>query len=272
MERAKLNLHRVTMRFTTRRGDKILAVEEVSFAVREREVAVLVGTSGCGKSTLLRMVAGLVRPTEGEITLNGRTVTGPGADRGMVFQAYTPFHWLTVQQNVEFGLRIKGVPPAERMEVARHFIRLVGLSGFERVYPKELSGGMQQRVAIARALANDPEILLMDEPFGALDAQTRVIMQELLLKIWEESHKTILFVTHDIDEAIFLGDRVYVMTARPGRIKKVLEVPLPRPRTLEVLTSEPFTALKREVLDLIREETLKAIAEGRPADGRPAPR
>jgi ABC-type nitrate/sulfonate/bicarbonate transport system ATPase subunit len=156
--------------------------------------------------------------------------------------------------------------------VARHFIRLVGLSGFERVYPKELSGGMQQRVAIARALANDPEILLMDEPFGALDAQTRVIMQELLLKIWEESHKTILFVTHDIDEAIFLGDRVYVMTARPGRIKKVLDVPLTRPRSLEVLTSEPFMALKREVLDLIREETLKAIADGRPADGRPGDR
>ena len=268
MERAKLSLDRVSMRFTTRRGDKILAVDEVSFAVREREVAVLVGTSGCGKSTLLRMVAGLVRPTGGQITLNGRTVTGPGADRGMVFQAYTPFYWLTVQQNVEFGLRIKGAPPAERTEVARHFIGLVGLSGFERVYPKELSGGMQQRVAIARALANDPEILLMDEPFGALDAQTRVIMQELLLKVWEESHKTILFVTHDIDEAIFLGDRVYVMTARPGRIKKVLDISLPRPRTLEVLTSEPFMALKREVLDLIREETLKAIAEGRPADGR----
>jgi ABC-type nitrate/sulfonate/bicarbonate transport system ATPase subunit len=272
MERAKLSLNRVSMRFTTRRGDKILAVDEVSFAVREREVAVLVGTSGCGKSTLLRMVAGLVRPTEGQITLNGRTVTGPGADRGMVFQAYTPFHWLTVQRNVEFGLRIKGAPPAERTEVARHFIRLVGLSGFERVYPKELSGGMQQRVAIARALANDPEILLMDEPFGALDAQTRVIMQELLLKIWEESHKTILFVTHDIDEAIFLGDRVYVMTARPGRIKKVLDVPLTRPRSLEVLTCEPFMALKREVLDLIREETLRAIADSRPADGRPGDR
>jgi len=272
MDSAKLNLHRVTMRFTTRRGQQILALEEVSFAVRDREVAVLVGTSGCGKSTLLRMVAGLLRPTAGEITLDGRAVTGPGADRGMVFQSYTPFHWLTVRQNVEFGLRIKRVPPQERAAVARHFIGLVGLTGFERVYPKELSGGMQQRVAIARALANDPEILLMDEPFGALDAQTRVIMQELLLGVWEESHKTILFVTHDIDEAIFLGDRVYVMTARPGRIKKVLEVPLPRPRTLEVLTSEPFTALKREVLDLIREETLKAIAEGRPADGRPAPR
>ncbi|HEV8663989.1 MAG TPA: ABC transporter ATP-binding protein [Candidatus Methylomirabilis sp.] len=272
MDRAKLNLHRVTMRFTTRRGQQIVAVEEVTFAVRNREVAVLVGTSGCGKSTLLRMVAGLLRPTAGEITLDGRTVAGPGADRGMVFQAYTPFHWLTVQKNVEFGLRIKRVPPAERAAVARHFIGLVGLTGFERVYPKELSGGMQQRVAIARALANDPEILLMDEPFGALDAQTRVIMQELLLKVWEESHKTILFVTHDIDEAIFLGDRVYVMTARPGRIKKVLEVPLPRPRSLEVLTSESFMALKREVLGLIREETLKAIADGQPAESRPATR
>jgi ABC-type nitrate/sulfonate/bicarbonate transport system ATPase subunit len=249
------------MRFRSRSRRDILAVADVSLEVQEREVAVLVGTSGCGKSTLLRLAAGLLRPTAGEIRLDGRLVEDPGADRGMVFQSYTLFPWLTVQQNVEFGPRIKGIPGGERAEIARRYLELVGLRGFERVYPKELSGGMMQRVAIARALANDPEVLLMDEPFGALDAQTRTLMQELLLAVWEASHKTILFVTHDIDEAIFLGDRLFVMTARPGRIKAELAVRLPRPRSLEVLTSEPFMALKREALGLIREETLRALAE-----------
>jgi NitT/TauT family transport system ATP-binding protein len=258
---ASLTLSHVSMRFRSRRGYEIRAVDDVSFMVKDREIAVLVGTSGCGKSTLLRLAAGLLAPTSGELRLNGRVVSSPGADRGMVFQSYTLFPWLTVRRNVEFGLTIKRLPPDERARVSEHYIRLVGLSGFETVYPKELSGGMMQRVAIARALANDPEILLMDEPFGALDAQTRTVMQEILLRVWEESHKTILFVTHDIEEATFLGDRLLVMSAHPGRIKEEIVVPLPRPRTLEVITTPAFMETKRRVLGLIREESLKAINE-----------
>jgi ABC-type nitrate/sulfonate/bicarbonate transport system ATPase subunit len=258
---ATLTLSHVSMRFRSRRGYEILALDDVSFTVPDREIAVLVGTSGCGKSTILRLAAGLLTPSSGELHLDGRVVSGPGADRGMVFQSYTLFPWLTVRRNVEFGLTIKGVPAEERARISQHYIKLVGLSGFETVYPKELSGGMMQRVAIARALANDPEILLMDEPFGALDAQTRTIMQELLLRVWEESHKTILFVTHDIEEATFLGDRLFVMSARPGRIKEEIAVPIPRSRSLEVITTPAFMQTKRRVLGLIREESLKAINE-----------
>jgi NitT/TauT family transport system ATP-binding protein len=177
----------------------------------------------------------------------------------MVFQSYTLFHWLTVQRNVEFGLQLKRMPAGERATIARRYLGLVGLSGFERSYPKELSGGMMQRVALARALANDPAVLLMDEPFGALDAQTRLLMQELLLGLWQQQPKTILFVTHDIEEAIFLSDRIYVMSARPGRIKAEIAVPLARPRTLEATSDPAFVALKREIFDLIREESVKAI-------------
>jgi NitT/TauT family transport system ATP-binding protein len=260
---ASLTLRNVSMRFRSGRGHEICAVDDVSFAVQDREIVVLVGTSGCGKSTLLRLAAGLLVPTSGELWLDGRVVSGPGADRGMVFQSYTLFHWLTVRRNVEFGLTIKRLPLDEQTRISDHYIKLVGLGGFEKVYPKELSGGMMQRVAIARALANDPEILLMDEPFGALDAQTRTIMQELLLRVWEESHKTILFVTHDIEEATFLGDRLLVMSAHPGRIKEEIVVPLPRPRTLEVTTTPAFMETKRRVLDLIREESLKSINERR---------
>ncbi|RMF88654.1 MAG: ABC transporter ATP-binding protein [Nitrospinota bacterium] len=246
------------MAYTTRSGS-ILAIDNLSCQVYDREIVTIVGTSGCGKSTLLRMIAGLIKPTAGEMLLDNRQITGPGPDRGMVFQSYTLFPWLTVRKNVEFGLKIKGIPEKERREIASHFLNIVGLKGFENVYPKSLSGGMKQRVAIARALANDPDILLMDEPFGALDAQTRSLMQELLLKVWAESHKTILFVTHDVDEAIFLGDRVYVMSARPGRIREEIEVPLERPRTYEMLTTETFMRVKRAVLQIIHEESVKAI-------------
>jgi NitT/TauT family transport system ATP-binding protein len=257
---ARLTLDRLTMRFRTRRGEVITALAGVSFEVKDREFAVLVGTSGCGKSTVLRLVAGLVPPTEGRVLLDGREVSGPGADRGMVFQSYTLFPWLTVQRNVEFGPRLRGVPADERTRLARHYLGQVGLRGFEGVYPKELSGGMMQRAAIARALANDPSVLLMDEPFGALDAQTRLFMGELLLSVWERAEKTVLFVTHDIEEAIFLGDRVLVMTARPGRIREEIHVPLPRPRTVDMLSSETFVALKRRVMALIREEALRGSA------------
>jgi len=246
--------------FTRRRGGSVTAVDNLDLTVRDKEFVCIVGPSGCGKSTLLRVVAGLTRPSSGEVTLDGTRVTDPGADRGMVFQSYTLFPWLTVQGNVEFGPRLSDLPPAECASIAQRYIELVGLTGFEHAYPKELSGGMQQRAAIARALANDPEILLMDEPFGALDAQTRSLMQELLLKIWEQTHKTVLFVTHDIEEAVLLADRVYVMTARPGRIKREMKISLPRPRTVGVLDSEEFLRLRREVHQSIREESLKVLA------------
>jgi NitT/TauT family transport system ATP-binding protein len=259
MQPTKLKIADVTMKFRTRHGAEVVAVDDLSLEVADREFVSIVGPSGCGKSTLLRVVAGLIEPSSGEVVLNGRRIDGPGADRGMVFQSYTLFPWLTVQGNVEFGSRLKALAAAERARVAREYIEMVGLAGFEHHYPKELSGGMMQRVAIARALANDPDVLLMDEPFGALDAQTRIIMQELLVGLWQRTPKTIIFITHDIDEAIFLSQRVYIMTARPGRIKQTLDVDLPYPRSLDVVTSAAFTAMKRAVLDSIKEEGLKAL-------------
>jgi NitT/TauT family transport system ATP-binding protein len=256
---AKLELDSVTLRFFPKSGAPVLALDDVSLEVADQEFAVIVGPSGCGKSSLLRLVAGLVEPTSGEITLDGTPVTRPGKDRGMVFQSYTLFPWLTVRDNVEFGLRIGGIPAEKRKHISDHFISEVGLEGFENSYPKQLSGGMMQRVALARALANDPEILLMDEPFGALDSQTRSLMQELLLQIWEHSHKTVLFITHDIDEAILLGDRVHVMTARPGRIKERVEIDLARPRQVDVLTSPEFIAIKRRIMALIHDEAVRAM-------------
>jgi ABC-type nitrate/sulfonate/bicarbonate transport system ATPase subunit len=261
---SKLEIDGVAVRFKGRRGQTVTALEDISLAIPERELSVIVGPSGCGKSTLLRLIAGLAEATEGVISLDGRPIAGPSAERGMVFQSYTLFPWLTVQRNVEFGLELKRTPAAERHRIADRLIRQVGLDGFEHAYPEQLSGGMRQRTALARALANDPEILLMDEPFGALDSQTRALMQEMLLGIWEQSHKTVLFVTHDIDEALFLGDVVYVMTARPGRIKQEIVVDIPRPRGPEVLTAPRFVALKRQVLALIREEAMAALAEAAP--------
>lgn len=256
---AKLEIANVALRFLPKGGKPVTALDNISLDVAEQEFAVIVGPSGCGKSSLLRLVAGLIEPTSGIITLDGKAVTRPGKDRGMVFQSYTLFPWLTVRQNVEFGPKIAGIPAAERAQISDRFISEVGLEGFEKAYPKQLSGGMMQRVALARALANDPEILLMDEPFGALDSQTRSLMQELLLKIWERQHKTVLFITHDIDEAILLGDRVHVMTARPGRIKEMVEIDIPRPRTVDVLTAPEFIALKRRIMKLIHEEAVRAM-------------
>ncbi|MCX7781709.1 MAG: ABC transporter ATP-binding protein [Negativicutes bacterium] len=254
---AKLIVENVSKVF----GDKnttVTALENTGFAVAANEFITILGPSGCGKSTILKVIAGLEEPSSGRVLLDGREIKGPGKDRGMVFQSYTLFPWLTVQQNIEFGLDVAGRPKAERQDIAGHYLEKIGLKGFEKAYPNQLSGGMKQRVAIARALANDPQVLLMDEPFGALDAQTRAVMQELLVNVWEETHKTILFVTHDIDEAIFLGDTIYVMTARPGRIKARIAVPLSRPRSYEVKLSAVFTDLKKEVMQLIREESWKA--------------
>jgi len=236
----------------------VRALEPTTLAVAENDFITILGPSGCGKSTLLRIVAGLDRPSSGRVLLNGREVRGPGADRGMVFQSYTLFPWLTVAENVAFGLREKGIGAAERGRIVESYLDKVGLSGFARHYPKQLSGGMQQRTAIARALANDPAILLLDEPFGALDNQTRALMQELLLGIWESERKTVLFVTHDIEEAIFLASRVVVMTARPGRIKADLAVDLPHPRHYTMKTSAEFSHLKARLTEEIRVEAVRA--------------
>ena len=235
-----------------------MALRPITLAVEDNDFITILGPSGCGKSTLLRIVAGLETPTTGRVVLDGTPVTAPGAERGMVFQSYTLFPWLTVRENICFGLREKAMAPAQQDEIAAHYIARVGLAGFENHYPKMLSGGMQQRTAIARALANDPKILLLDEPFGALDNQTRALMQELLLGIWEAETKTVLFVTHDIEEAIFMAGRVVVMSARPGRIKTDLAIELAHPRHYTVKTSPEFSAYKARLTEEIRAESIRA--------------
>ncbi|ABX32793.1 MULTISPECIES: ABC transporter ATP-binding protein [Delftia] len=255
-----LSIQGVSRTFTSHKGTSTQALLPVDFEVRENDFVTILGPSGCGKSTMLRIAAGLDFPTTGQVLLDGRAVDGPGADRGMVFQSYTLFPWLTVAQNIRFGLREKGVSEALQKERSDYFIAKVGLRGFENHFPKQLSGGMQQRTAIARALANDPKILLMDEPFGALDNQTRVLMQELLLGIWEAERKTVMFVTHDIDEAIFMANRVAVFSARPGRIKADIPVNLPHPRHYTVKTSPEFMELKARLTEEIRAESLAAAA------------
>jgi len=248
-----LKIDSVSLRYPTPDGGVFTALENVSLEVKDQQFAVLVGPSGCGKSSLLYLTAGLAEPSGGQIFVNGKAVDGPGADRGMVFQAYTLFPWLTVRQNIEFGLKRRKVGAAERKDIVGHYLNEVGLTRFADNYSKQLSGGMKQRVAIARALANDPQILLMDEPFGALDSQTRLQMQQLLLKVWEHSKKTVLFVTHDIDEAILLGDQIFAMGARPGRIKKVLDVPIERPRHLDMVMDPGFISMKKEIFHLLHE-------------------
>ncbi|MDR0216579.1 MAG: ABC transporter ATP-binding protein [Comamonas sp.] len=255
-----LSIQGVSRTFTSHKGTQTQALLPVDFEVRENDFVTILGPSGCGKSTMLRIVAGLDFPTTGQVLLDGQAIDGPGADRGMVFQSYTLFPWLTVAQNIRFGLREKGVPEAVQKERSDYFIAKVGLRGFENHFPKQLSGGMQQRTAIARALANDPKILLMDEPFGALDNQTRVVMQELLLGIWEAERKTVMFVTHDIDEAIFMANRVAVFSARPGRIKADIPVNLHHPRHYTVKTSPEFMELKARLTEEIRAEALAAAA------------
>ena len=241
-------------------GAAVTALQPTSLSVGDNDFVTILGPSGCGKSTLLRMIAGLDRPTSGTITLDGRKITGPGPDRGMVFQSYTLFPWLTIAQNIAFGLTEKGMNPASAREIVAAYIDKVGLRGFENHYPKQLSGGMQQRTAIARALANDPAVLLLDEPFGALDNQTRALMQELLLGIWEREKKTVLFVTHDIEEAIFIASRCLVMSARPGRIKADIAIELPYPRHYTLKTSQEFSSLKARLTEEIRAEAVLAAA------------
>src|SRR5687767_4776969 len=262
MPAQKRDMHILSLRGVERRFDHTLALQATDLDVVENDFITILGPSGCGKSTLLRIVAGLDTPTAGEVLLDSRRVGGPGADRGMVFQSYTLFPWLTVLDNVCFGLRERGLPRAQQLEVAHGFIGKAGLVGFEHHYPKQLSGGMQQRTALARALANDPKILLLDEPFGALDNQTRALMQELLLGIWEADRKTVLFVTHDIDEAIFMANRVAVMSARPGLLKSILPIELPHPRHYTMKTSREFSDYKAALTEEIRVESIRAVEMG----------
>ncbi|CDX50658.1 taurine transporter subunit; ATP-binding component of ABC superfamily [Mesorhizobium plurifarium] len=242
----------VTLRYGDANG--VLALDDVSLKVAKNEFCVIVGPSGCGKSSLLYLAAGLNDATSGTIKVDGREVIEPGPDRGMVFQSYTLFPWLTVRANIEYGPKRKGLPAEQRKQIVDQYLNEVGLAPFADHYPAQLSGGMKQRVAIARALANDPAVLLMDEPFGALDSQTRGTMQKLLLRVWERQQKTVLFVTHDIDEALVLGDRVLVMTARPGKIKAEIKVDIPRPRSMDVILEPDFIALKRRILGLLHDE------------------
>jgi NitT/TauT family transport system ATP-binding protein len=264
MTSVKISFQQVRKEFVVRGegggpSDRFTALEDITLDVRLGEFLALVGPSGCGKSTLLDLLGGLTTPTSGRILLDGRPIEGPARDRGIVFQQYALFPWRTAAQNVEFGLDIAGLKARQRREIARHYLDLVGLTAFADRYPHELSGGMKQRVAIARSLAYDPEVLLMDEPFAALDAQTRETLQGELLRIWRATGKTIIFITHGIDEAVVLGQRVAVMTSRPGRIKHVVEIPEALRNESEDVRSLPeFGPVRHEVWSLLRDEVLKA--------------
>ena len=259
-KRGHIRIDRVSVVFGTGAAANH-AVKETSLDILPGEFVCILGPSGCGKSTLLNSVAGYVQPTTGRVFVDGEVITKPGPDRGMVFQQYSLFPWKTIHDNIAFGPQLAGHSAAECSSTAQSFLAMIGLSKYAKSYPSELSGGMQQRVGIARALANYPRVLLMDEPFGALDAQTRLMMQDHLLNIWKDFGITVLFVTHDVDEAIFLADRVLVMSASPGSIIADLKVPLDRPRDPDIATSPVFVALKKECLSYIRAESLKAFKQ-----------
>jgi NitT/TauT family transport system ATP-binding protein len=258
VQQGKVTVEDFGLSYDTLEG-AVEAVRDASIHVDPGEFVSIIGPSGCGKSTLLNAVAGFLKPTRGEVAVDGDPVARPSADRGMVFQQYSLFPWKTVRENVEFGLKMKGMERSKRETSARTLLGLAGLLAFENQYPENLSGGMKQRVGIIRALATGPKVLLLDEPFGSLDAQTRLIMQQILTNMWQRLKTSVLFVTHDIDEAIFLSDRVYCMTARPGTIKAEIAIPLGRPRQQSMMMSSEFLALRRGLMSLIREESLKAI-------------
>jgi len=260
---SKVGLSEICLSYRTQSGERLLALDHINLQVRAGEFVCIVGPSGCGKSTLLHLIAGLQAQTSGQVLVSGHPVQGPGTDRILIFQEHGLFPWLTVAENVEFGMKMKGVRKAERQERMRHYLRLVHLAKFERSYIHQLSGGMRQRVAIARALATEPDVLLMDEPFAALDAQTRDLLHDELERIWSETGRTIIFVTHNVREAVRLGDRVVLLTFRPGRVKSEFPVDLPRPRSLE----DPEVALAaREVLDELRDEINRSL-EAEYSDG-----
>ena len=255
----KIEIKNLKKSFLKNRNNTLRVLEKISMTVNKGEIAVLLGPSGCGKSTLLRIVAGLEHADDGEVIVNGESVKNPDRSRGMVFQSYTSFPWLTTHENILFGLNLTRKSNQEKKEISEKYIKLVGLEGFENNYPSQLSGGMKQRVALARTLAVNPDILLLDEPFGALDSQTRLLMHELLLDIWERDHKTVLFVTHDIEEAIFLADDIYICSARPAKIKKEIKIEFERPRIYELRTKPEFNEVKREIHNLLRAETQKRM-------------
>jgi NitT/TauT family transport system ATP-binding protein len=244
----------VNLTFRPPNRGPVRALQNFDIDIREGEFLSIVGPSGCGKSTFLNVLLGLLKPDTGDLRMHGKPITGPGTDRAMVFQEFGLLPWRTVQSNIELGLELKGTPVAKRRAVSERLIQMVGLAGFESHYPHELSGGMKQRVGLARALATDPEVLLMDEPFAALDAQTRDLMQIELLRIWNAARKTVLFVTHQIDEAIYLSDRVMVMTRRPGQAKKIFSIDLPRPRDYEMRVTPEFNELKLEIWQTLKDE------------------
>ena len=250
-EKIEINIQNLSKVYKTNNGS-FQALENVSLYVKNEEFVSILGPSGCGKSTILRILAGLEEPTSGSVQVSGEEVKGPSAKRGMVFQSYTLFPWLTVRENIEFGLKLKGMKQKERKEISDRYLELVGLERFADSYGKELSGGMKQRVAIARSLANNPEVLLMDEPFGALDAQTKQSMQQLLLDIWKKEKTTIVFITHDIDEALFLSQRIYVMEARPGRILEEIDADLQLFQDGELVDVEKFMAVKKHIISLLK--------------------
>lgn len=252
----EIEISGVTQEFEKKDG-KFLALDTVNLNVEQNEFICVVGPSGCGKTTLLNIIAGLCKPTTGTVKVRGELVTGPGKGKGVVFQQYALYPWLTVEKNVEFGMRMKGVPKAERAEIAKKYIDLVGLSKFAKAYPKELSGGMKQRVAIARAYATAPEVLLMDEPFGALDAQTRAQLQENLLKTWEQERKTCFFITHDVEEAVLLTTKIIIMSAGPGHITEIVPVTLPYPRTQQTKLTSEFNELKNQIWNKVYREYLE---------------
>ena len=258
---ATVELRNVGKTFIDRkRGRETVALADVSMTIGKSEFACILGPSGCGKSTILNLVAGFEQPNSGAVLVDGRPIAAPDRSRGMVFQQPLLFPWLNVIDNITFGPRMAGAPAEQYAAQAARYVQLMGLTGFEKHYPYELSGGMQQRVALARAWISEPELFLMDEPFGALDAQTRLMMQELLLRVWERSRTTVLFVTHDIDEALFLADRIFIMTARPGRIKESLAVDFARPRNYEtIIFEQQYITLKQRILQVIRGETLQAM-------------
>jgi len=255
-----LELKSLGKQFQTTKGTTT-ALQNIDFAVRRRELICVIGASGCGKSTLIRIVAGLDFPTSGQVLVDGNPVSAPGPDRGMVFQGYTLFPWLTVKKNVMFGLQMKDYGNGKAESEAKLWVDMVGLTPFLDLYPHQLSGGMKQRVAIARALANQPRVLLMDEPFGALDAQTRCQMQSYLQQIWMNVDITILFITHDLDEAVYLADRIVVLGPNPGHIKEIIEVPLPQPRNAEMLVDQRFIATRKRLDDLIHPPTETATSK-----------
>ncbi len=252
----KVSIQGIEKKYNTRKGE-VVALNGVNFDFKDNEFICVIGPSGCGKSTLLNIIAGLLEPTAGQILVDGKPIQGTGTDRGVVFQQYALFPWLTVKKNVEFGLKLKGLSKDECDSIAMKYLKMVELEKFADSYPKELSGGMKQRVAIARAYAMNPEVLLMDEPFGALDAQTRTQLQTELLKAWQEENKTCFFVTHDIEEAIVLATRVVIMSARPGRIKEVVDIDIPYPRDQETKMSERFIELKNHIWGQVYQEYLE---------------